>query len=161
MRWLDIWSIHTVCLRPWKWVVDTGSVCMDPLCDLYDCPALVQPSWNNTSASDPRCTLNGLLSNLCKSYIFRCLATVLVVKRKLLKMWKWNVSSFFYKLKRVSAGMLQKDENANRNNSKVWNYRQSINQSINIRLLRHDEMQDNNSKQKGNTVSKKKSRSGK
>jgi len=38
---------------------------------------------------------------------------------------------------------------------------QSINQSINIRLLRHDEMQDNNSKQKGNTVSKKKSTSGK
>jgi len=35
----------------------------------------------------------------------------------------------------------------------------SINQSINIRLLRHDKMQANNSKQKGNTVSKKKSRS--
>jgi len=33
---------------------------------------------------------------------------------------------------------------------------QSINQSINIRLLRHDKMQANNSKQKGNTVSKKK-----
>jgi len=28
--------------------------------------------------------------------------------------------------------------------------------SINIRLLRHDKMQANNSKQKGNTVSKKK-----
>jgi len=36
-------------------------------------------------------------------------------------------------------------------------YRQSINQSINIRLLQHDKMQVNNSKQKGNTVSKKKS----
>jgi len=34
--------------------------------------------------------------------------------------------------------------------------RQSINQSINIRLLQHDKMQVNNSKQKGNTVSKKK-----
>jgi len=33
---------------------------------------------------------------------------------------------------------------------------QSINQSINIRLLRHDKMQVNNSKQKDNTVSKKK-----
>jgi len=33
----------------------------------------------------------------------------------------------------------------------------SINQSINIRLLHHDKMQVNNSKQKGNTVSKKKS----
>jgi len=33
---------------------------------------------------------------------------------------------------------------------------QSINQSINIRLLRHDKMQANNRKQKGNTVSKKK-----
>jgi len=32
-------------------------------------------------------------------------------------------------------------------------------QSINIRLLRHDKMQANNSKQKGNTVSKKKSMS--
>jgi len=31
-----------------------------------------------------------------------------------------------------------------------------INQSINIRLLRHDKMQAYNSKQKGNTVSKKK-----
>ena len=31
-----------------------------------------------------------------------------------------------------------------------------INQSINIRLLRYDKMQANNSKQKGNTVSKKK-----
>jgi len=31
-----------------------------------------------------------------------------------------------------------------------------INQSISIRLLRHDKMQANNSKQKGNTVSKKK-----
>jgi len=69
---------------------------------------------------------------------------------------------FFYKLKRVSAGMLQKDENAT---VIIARYEitgnQSINQSINIRLLRHDEMQDNNSKQKGNTVSKKKSRSGK
>jgi len=36
---------------------------------------------------------------------------------------------------------------------------QAINQSINIRLLRRDKMQANNSKQKGNTVSKKKSRS--
>jgi len=33
---------------------------------------------------------------------------------------------------------------------------QSINQPINIRLLRHDKMQANNRKQKGNTVSKKK-----
>jgi len=32
-------------------------------------------------------------------------------------------------------------------------------QSINIRLLWHDKMQANNLKQKGNTVSKKKSRS--
>ena len=31
-----------------------------------------------------------------------------------------------------------------------------INQSINIRLLRHDKMQANKSKQKGNAVSKKK-----
>ena len=30
---------------------------------------------------------------------------------------------------------------------------QSVNQSINIRLLRHDKIQDNNLKQKGNTVS--------
>jgi len=36
---------------------------------------------------------------------------------------------------------------------------QSINQSINIPLLRHDKMQANNSKQKGNTASKRKSRS--
>ena len=35
---------------------------------------------------------------------------------------------------------------------------QSINQSINIRLLRQDKIQTNNSKQKGNTVSKKKAR---
>jgi len=33
---------------------------------------------------------------------------------------------------------------------------QSTDQSINIRLLRHDKMQANNSKQKDNTVSKKK-----
>jgi len=33
---------------------------------------------------------------------------------------------------------------------------QLINQSINIRLLRHDKMQANTPKQKGNTVSKKK-----
>jgi len=32
----------------------------------------------------------------------------------------------------------------------------TINQSINIRLLRHDKMQANNRKQTGNTVSKKK-----
>ena len=35
---------------------------------------------------------------------------------------------------------------------------QLINQSINIRLLRQDKIQTNNSKQKGNTVSKKKAR---
>jgi len=53
--------------------------------------------------------------------------------------------------------VLQKDENAT---VIIARYEitgnQSINQSINIRLLRHDKMQDNNSKQKGNTVSKKK-----
>ena len=35
-------------------------------------------------------------------------------------------------------------------------FNQSINQSINIRLLRHDKMQADNSKQKGNTVNNKK-----
>jgi len=38
----------------------------------------------------------------------------------------------------------------------VKSINQSISQSINIHLLRHDKMQANNSKQKGNTVSKKK-----
>ena len=39
------------------------------------------------------------------------------------------------------------------------NFSVVVTQSINIRLLRHDKMQADNSKRKGNTVSKKKSMS--